>query len=601
MDSGDPLGITSRSVPEPRVLPDGRRFRSILEGRRGQPAAGEPGVSDGWTGRQRLMARLEARMWQSGGPAGAGMLWRDPLPGAADRRDNPGIPSGYTYLLQLIAHDVVDSVRTVSAGTGTTLVNGCQRPLMLDTIYGMGPDRTPHAYDLAGSDRDIPRTLLRLGGLSERGGPPRPPERRRLCPFRDIARTSPGTAGGPTPGARPPAAADWSEPLIADGRNDAHALISQITVLFHLLHNAVMAMVPAPSGLGLPKHEIAWRRFLCARAVVTVIYRNIVEKDVLPRILDPRVLEAFRNDRGLQLGDGFPTLEFATGAFRFGHAIVRDGYRPNRGVAAGGLRFSDAREQSSRRNRGNVPVSPAWAVDWSLFFDSGEDDVNLSRRIGPFHSGALMQEGRRLPGQDALELVGRGLPNRDMAAAAASRLAPVAELVRAIRRWRRGALRDVLPDYDVWRRPLRVWLEDAGRSVLSAEDVEHIVGDPPLPFFVLFEAAHDGDRAGRPLPAAPDAAGHVVFPGGGGRCLGPLGSIIVADTLFGALRGRPFGFDEIGLPLPERIRAVSAAVLGEPSAMDVLTTGPGGAARPLDTMPDLLALLEETGAFAPGG
>lgn len=597
MDSGNPLGISARSAPEPQASPAGRRFRSILEGRRIPSSAGDPATGEGAAGVQRLTARLEARMWQGGGPAGGGALWRDPLPGAADRRDNPAIPSGYTYLLQLIAHDVVDSVRT---GNGAALVNACQRPLMLDTIYGIGPDRAPHAYDLAGSDRDTPRTLLRLGALSDRGGPPRPPEHRRHCPFRDIARTSPGSAGDLPAGVEPPPAADWSEPLIADGRNDAHALISQITVLFHLLHNTVLGMVPAPSGPALPKHESARRRFLCARTVVTVIYRNIVEKDVLPRILDPRVLEAFRSDPGLRLGDGSPTLEFAAGAFRFGHAMVRDGYRPNRGVGAAGLRFSDAREQSSRRNRGNVPVSPAWAVDWSLFFGDAGDDVNLSRRIGPFHAGALMQEGVRPPGRDPLELVGRGLPSRDMAAAAASPLAPVAELFRAIRRRRGGALRGLLPDYDVWRRPLRLWLEDAGRSLLSAEDVERIVADPPLPFFVLFEAAHERDRLGRPLPAEPDGAGGMVFPGGGGRCLGPLGSIIVADTLFGALRGRPFGFDETGLPLQERIRAVSAAVLGDPSAMDALATGPGGTARPLDTMPDLLALLEEKGAFAPG-
>lgn len=612
MNSGNPLNNPTRISREAKIRGDSRRYRSILHALpsasdlESDPAGGlvAPAGKAGTAGLQHLMARLEARMWQGGGPMGAGVLWRDPLPGVTDRRDNPSLPSGYTYLLQLIAHDLVDSVRSAAVdadGTAVSrLLNACQSPLMLDTIYGVGPDRNPHAYDLAGSDRDHPRTLLRVGTLSDRNGAPEPPEHRRYCPFRDIARTSPGTATGGRPGAGAPAATAHAEPLVADVRNDAHALISQITVLFHLLHNTVMAMVPAPAGVALPSNEAAQRRFLGARLVVTLIYRNIVENDVLPRILDARVLAAYRDNPALQLGDGTPPLEFVAGAFRFGHAMVREGYRPNHGVGLRGLRFSDALEQSARRNRGNVPVSPAWAVDWSLFFGDG-DDLNLARRIGPFYSGGLMQEGARPPAmQGRPELAGRGLPSRDLLSACDSGLASVPVLCRAIRRHLGEAFQDLLPDYGVWRRPLRVWLEDAGRSLLSADDVDRLVADPPLPFFILFEAAHELDGARRPRPAAPDSTGELMFPGGGGRCLGPLGSIIVADTLYGALRSQPLGLDESGVPLKARIRRICAALLDDPGAMDQVTGRPDGEDRRLDTMSDLLALLEEQGAFGSG-
>lgn len=604
MDSGTPLDGSTGHTRQLETGGDGRRYRSLLHSLRLAGLEGdapcqasariEAADAAGRAGLQRRMARLEARMWQSGGAMGAGMLWRDPLPGAADRRDNPSLPSGYTYLLQLIAHDLVDSVRTatIDAGGGavTGFLNACQKPLMLETIYGIGPDRNPHAYGLAGADRDHPRTLLRVGTLNDRNGLPRPPEPRRHCPFRDIARTSPGTAAGGRAGAEAAEATAHSEPLVADVRNDAHALISQLTVLFHLLHNTVLAMVPAPVGLALTTHEIAQRRFLCARLVVTLIYRNIVENDVLPRILDPQVLAAYRDSPALRLGDGSPPLEFVAGAFRFGHAMVRESYRPNHGAAPGGLRFSDALEQSARRNRGNVPVSSAWAVDWSLFFGDGSD-LNLSRRIGPFYSGGLMQEGARLPRRQPLELTGLGLPSRDLLTACQSGVLPVPALCSAIRRHLGETFPDLLPDYEVWRQPLRAWLEDSGRSILSADDVDLLVADPPLPFFVLFEAAHQLDGARRPLPAGPDGSGDLAFPGGGGRCLGPLGSIIVADTLFGALRSRPFGFDETEVPLKVRLQTVCAALLDRPDALDRLTD------RPLDTMPGLLALLEEMRAF----
>ena len=50
---------------------------------------------------------------------------------------------------------------------------------------------------------------------------------------------------------------------------------------------------------------------------------------------------------------------------------------------------------------------------------------------------------------------------------------------------------------------------------LNSEDIETIANDPPLPFFILFEAMQQ--------------------PRSEGLCLGPLGSIIVSEVVFGAL------------------------------------------------------------------
>ncbi|MEA3069329.1 MAG: hypothetical protein QOD29_775, partial [Alphaproteobacteria bacterium] len=68
-----------------------------------------------------------------------------------------------------------------------------------------------------------------------------------------------------------------------------------------------------------------------------------------------------------------------------------------------------------------------------------------------------------------------------------------------------------------WRvSQIRDWLVSAPvYGGLTADDIETLSNDPPLPFFILFEAMQQ-----------PEAKG---------QCLGPLGSIIVSEVIFGAL------------------------------------------------------------------
>ena len=84
---------------------------------------------------------------------------------------------------------------------------------------------------------------------------------------------------------------NWATiPLLADPRNDAHALISQTTALFLCLHNTIMQIVDPPdTDDDDPSMEDVYRRFLCARMAVTLIYRAIIVGDVLPRLLHPSV------------------------------------------------------------------------------------------------------------------------------------------------------------------------------------------------------------------------------------------------------------------------------------------------------------------------
>lgn len=530
------------------------------------------------------MAALARRM------KAAETLWTDRL---ADPRsgtlakpeDNPGLPAGYTYMLQFMAHDMVDS--GLSPTAAGAVANGRVRPLMLDALYGLGPDAMPWAYDVepAGPGDPfvtehgrMPRNLLRTSICADGAAP----AAASLCPFHDIARS-----GHPL----------LSDPMIADPRNDAHPLMSQMTALFHLAHNALMRVIAeadlSDDAAGV---EVAYRSFACARAILTLIYRRILRADVLRRILHPVVWAAYAGPRrGTPLAPygGIP-VEFSRGAFRFAHALVRDRYVFNDfselAPASNFLLFS------SRRRPEDMPLNRTWMVDWSLFFDVREGQAtgtvrNLSRRIGP-HYGDLLEDSSAFKIFSALDV--SGLAHRDLLSALYAGQWSVAALVAQLRKLAEmadsGLQELVIPDHDgVWQPLIARWLaadpDNAAFAgpVLDAGMIAAIAADPPWPFFVAFEAAFSG-RA--------DNLSTV----GMGQHLGPIGSLVVAETCFGALQARELVADEWTLSLKQAIGAAMKLYLGRSDLLPELT---GPAARPPEDMAGLLKLLLELNAFAP--
>src|SRR5262245_33441490 len=158
------------------------------------------------------------------------------------KQENRGIPSGYTYFMQFIAHDLVDSVVSVRREAGALRPSGLNArasALMLDTLYGAGPDELSNVYAVT------PETLLRKGDMPRsqlRVGEPQLPGLKAAtlyCPYRDLARAKP-PASDKLPGA---SANLLTEAYVADARNDSHAFMSQMTVLFMLLHNQVASLL----------------------------------------------------------------------------------------------------------------------------------------------------------------------------------------------------------------------------------------------------------------------------------------------------------------------------------------------------------------------
>ncbi|MGL4323395.1 MAG: peroxidase family protein [Beijerinckiaceae bacterium] len=519
--------------------------------------------------------------------------WQDKLfIGEGGAEDNPAIPSGYTYLLQLMAHDLVETGPAALLASGD-VANARFRPLMLDTIYGSGPDGCGHAYDVRDRVENTadfpdlaraPRRFLRT--QDPVGAKPAPT---LCCPFRDIARSTQPVhvmANGTV-------LEEACDPMIADQRNDAHAIISQLAVLFHALHNSIAKRVQGAMP-AVAKIEMAYRRFECARALVTLIYRRIVLADVLPRILHPDVLAFYTARRYARLIDApfdGVTAEFSRGAFRFGHAMIRENYVINRrGVVPDGKFLSLNSLQNPRR----TPLHADWMVDWAFFFDLRDKGVpdapqpNFSRRIGPRYSDAIEVSDQFEPTSDQDT---RGLLQRDLNAALHSRMLPVPAFLSAMRQRLNGVeagLGDSLaPDYQtVWRGKIEAWLganaPPVAADALSAAEITALADSPPWPFFIAMEASLN-------LHADPPSTR------GMGQHLGLAGSFIVAENILGALQAQQIVAHEHTRPLGDSLRAISQQLLGHENALPGLTDH----ANPPQSMADLLIYMKDAGIFAP--
>ena len=459
-----------------------------------------------------LMNRLSRRM-------DAEIRWPQHQHSSIEHWENPTIPSGYTYLLQFLAHDLVHSAMPLSiTGELDTVANARRAPLLLESFYGHGPVGSPHLYALD-APTDDRRTKLRLGRMRWKIAKGDATNEAASCPFRDIARTRVEDLTGINrdKGGR----AALTEALLADPRNDDHAIISQLTALFALLHNALvdLARRGEPVSHANGRFGAAHKRFLCARDALTAIYHHIIRNDVMRRVLHPAIYATYSGpnpwfmDRH-SASDWQIPFEFSHGAFRFGHAMVRPEYRINDLTRHD---LNNTLEKSSANDPVNMPLDDTWMVQWSRFFPINGSEPNFSRRIGPYLSDALGND-QIFFAFDATERV--GLLYRDLLGAALAGMWSVDALIAEIARRRPDFVNPsrLLADRAYRVASLRKWLTSVSTyGGMRGDDIDTISNDPPLPFFILFEAMQQDEAAGLHL--------------------GPLGSIITAEVIFGALEG----------------------------------------------------------------
>lgn len=453
---------------------------------------------------------------------------------------NPLIPAGYTYLGQLIAHDMVMSETSLASGTvrADRLRNHRTERLLLDTLYGGGPEISPIQYALQPYSNEG-RCFLRLGRTAlgshnEVAG----------WPERDVPRVTTVDLNDDRGGV-------WPQPrdaLIADPRNDDSLMLSQLIVLFHHAHNTICrqidghACMPTRTAPGRLSPKDGGRLFRLARKLLTRTWRRIAVKDYLGKILHPDVFAAYPQDPEMwsckvdDPHDPRMPVEFSHGAFRFGHSMVRSNYRLNEagrqeGVDATGTptmapQDGELRQLlgiTSNRTHTDLPLGSNWAVQWGQFFKFDEhtypgavEDVpepQLSRLISPSIVNNLVGFNEKGDGY------GTGMPYRDLVSAVEIGTRSAASLsVQLSQKFPDTAdTRTVPEEGHGLEEAIEQWLGEveleAPLEQFTQNEVDVLAKDPPLPFFVPFEAWHDHD----------------------GRHLGLVGSAIVAETFASAL------------------------------------------------------------------
>ncbi len=453
--------------------------------------------------------------------------------------DNETIPAGYTYLMQFVAHDIVNTevpIRALGVSGRETRDLAVTR-LRLGTLYGGGPAACPFAY-ASGA-----RSRLRIAPIGRRPGDP------AVTPLRDIPRTRLDPL--PPAAATPP----LDEALPADPRNDDNSNVAQMTVLFSAFHNAIEA--------GLAKARLATRlRYAVAREAATLVYRRILREDLLPKLLHPRVWDQYKERDTVLLDQprdrveaAAMPLEFCLGAFRCGHAMVRERYQINDTSAHD---LTGILRATSGGSSGAMPLSREWIIRWSHFFEmtrGGRPRPNPSRKLRPQLSPGLLDSFVFGIVDESNQV---GLVYRDLLGAGVAGLHTVDALCAHLAA-QRGDLAQGKALFEPAGRKAALldWLR---KAEVPEEHATALADDPPLPFYVLFEAEHER----------------------GGLSLGTLGSVIVAETILGILARDPLpcqGGDSNG-DAAAALRRLSTEV-GLPAAtLDAL--------RGIKAMPDLV-------------
>lgn len=424
--------------------------------------------------------------------------------------DNPAIPAAYTYFGQFIDHDLtLDLVSAFEAEIDPESTRNFRTAaLELDSLYGMGPQGSPHLFQ-----RQQP-ALFRVGEVCE---PFENGKKGRDLKF-DLPRLDDGQA------------------LLADARNDHNLFVNQLHVAFLRLHNHLVKHF-------LEEMQDPQTAFASAVQSLRWHYQWVVLFDYLPLIAGKKVVnDILRNGRRLydpndEAREAYLPIEFAAAAFRFGHAQVRRGYKINaipydpksldkepaeiQTLDAGDLGWPPYTSGlgNPRASLRGGPVRERDIVDWSFMVGTDRNKVQLSRMIGPRLSLTLAQ----LP----KEVFDRGLALPQFETAPAQPQAPgVSDIIALSRRNLMRGETFCLPDGQVMARFVAGLLgPSAGITVLTDDQLWSApfanigLSSVPLWFYLLREAQLD--------------------PSSNGERLGPLGARIVAEVLIGVLQKDP--------------------------------------------------------------
>jgi len=282
---------------------------------------------------------------------------------AGSKPKESGIPAGYTYLGQFVAHDLTfDPASSLQrADDPEGLVDYRTPRFDLDCVYGRGLYDQPYLYE-----RDSARLILGER-LTKQGPTAHIPDGYDLPrnPGNDIA-------------------------IIGDPRNDENVIIAQLHSVFMRFHNRIADEVKATR-----------QDFERVQQLVRWHYQWVVLYDFLPRVVDsetymevlPHVAGKIKPNKVSRRDpvapvvpksniiqdppklhfyrpqhEAFIPIEFSAAGYRFGHSMVRPVYNLNLRRVPLGIIGSNRNETLTGFGRFN----PNWLIDWRLFYQTSD-------------------------------------------------------------------------------------------------------------------------------------------------------------------------------------------------------------------------------------
>jgi Animal haem peroxidase len=273
-------------------------------------------------------------------------------------RDSPALAAGFTFLSQFFDNDLdFDPTSSLERQVDPSALSNFRTPAFdLDNIYGAGPAANPHLYD-----NTSPGTKLLVGAS-------------------DLARTSRGTA------------------LIGDPRNDENMVLAQVqmaflkchnTIVDHLVAGSFIDVFGAPAKTNTTAEDLENSIFIAAQQLMRWHYQWMIVHEFLPLFCGTDIVEDVlkHGPRFFHPDDAhqpFIPVEFSVAAYRFGHATIRSRYAVNATYTLNLFPANPGAPTSSRTDLRGGPVDPAYAVDFSKFFDRNPaSPAQRAKRIEP--------------------------------------------------------------------------------------------------------------------------------------------------------------------------------------------------------------------------
>lgn len=272
--------------------------------------------------------------------------------------ENPTIPAGYAYLRDFIDHDL-----TLHPSVSTRARRSVPaRHLDLAVVYGEGPVLQPYLYDQVDGSPASPRGMRLLLGepLSE-----------TIKPIRhDVLRLR----------RRNHAA---GQAVIADPRNDADVIVSQLHATFIAFHNRVLAWAAERT------RSLDGTFFDEVQRLVRWHYQWTLIHDFLPRITGHDIVDDILRFDSFVAGGATHSIirprllffqsaetphlpvEFSAAAFRLGAAMLRPRYRLNDhdGTETSGRSWVPPQSVRQEERTGFERPPVTMAVQWKYFFE----------------------------------------------------------------------------------------------------------------------------------------------------------------------------------------------------------------------------------------